>query len=138
MNMSEIIVAACSVVSLIFTIIYANKNKKANYGQIENKIRESITAATNRLTDILLKSDTENNQYKEQYLNIAIEQYLNSYEEACAKYLDSKVDKKRFRKIYTDEIKNIVEDSNFNKYFQFGSKYDAIKKVYDEWFNLEK
>lgn len=126
-----------SLLALIFTKINANKIEKIYYGQSEIAIRETITNARNRITDILLNANTGNNQYTNQCMKVSIEQLLNSYEEACAKYIDSKIDRKRFKKTYIDEIKNIVESEDFKEYFQFGSKYDAIKKVYEEWFNLE-
>lgn len=127
-----------SLFALIFTKMNANKIEKISYGQSEIAIRETITNARNRITDILLKANKENNQYTNQCMKVSIEQLLNVYEEACSKYIDSKIDKKRFKKTYIDEIKNIVESNDFNEYFQFGSKYDAIKSVYNEWFNLEK
>ena len=69
----------------------------------------------------------------------AKQDYLNSYEEACVKYLDNKVDKLRFRKTYYIEIQNIVTKEPYKATFNsFSSTYTAIKKVYDEWFNLEK
>lgn len=127
-----------SLLSVIFTKINTNRIEKIYYGQSEIAIRESITVAKEKITDILLKANTQSNQYTNQCMKVAMEQLLNAYEEACAKYIDSKIDKKRFKKTYIDEIKNIVESDDFNEYFRFGSKYDAIKKVYNEWFNLEK
>lgn len=127
-----------SLLAFIFTKTNANKIEKIYYGQSEIAIRDTISNAKNRITDILLKANAENNQYTNQCMKVSIEQLLNAYEEACAKYIDSKIDKKRFKKTYIDEIKNIVESDDFNKYFHFGSKYEAIKKVYEEWFNLEK
>ncbi len=131
----SVIAIVISLFSLILTKINTSKIERIYYGQSEITIRDAITNAKNRITDILLK---ENNQYTKQCMKVSIEQLLNVYEEACAKYIDSKIDKKRFKKTYIDEIKNIVESDDFKEYFQFGSKYDAIKKVYDEWFNLEK
>lgn len=125
------------VVPVMFSILSIHMNNKNSYAQTENEIRKSITDATNKLTDIWLNNSLENCQNREQYVKVAIEQYLNAYEDACAKYLDSKVDKKRFRKLYMSEIKNLVEDRNLNQYFQFGSKYGAIKKVYSKWYDLE-
>lgn len=127
-----------SILSLIFTKLNSNKIQKIYFGQSELSIREMITSSRNRISDILLNSSSENNQYTKQLIKVAIEELLNSYEEACTKYLDSKVDKKRFKKTYFDEIKNIVETDEFKEYFKFGSKYDAIKKVYNKWFDLEK
>ena len=95
-----------SLFALIFTKMNANKIEKISYGQSEIAIRETITNARNRITDILLKANKENNQYTNQCMKVSIEQLLNVYEEACSKYIDSKIDKKRFKKTYIDEIKN--------------------------------
>lgn len=127
-----------SLLSVIFSKINMNKIEKIYYGQSELAIRESITNAKNKITDILSNVNNQNNLYTKQCMKVAIEQLLNSYEEACTKYIDSKIDKKRFKKTYFNEIKNLVESEELNQYFNFGSKYDAIKKVYNEWFNLEK
>lgn len=127
-----------SLLSLIFTKLNSNKIQKIYFGQTELSIREMVTLSRNRISDIILSSGSTNNQYTTQLVKTAIEQLLNTYEEACTKYLDHKLDRKRFKKTYFDEIKNVVEYDEFKEYFKFGSKYDAIKKVYDEWFNLEK
>ncbi len=127
-----------SLISLIFTKINMNKVERIYYGQSELAIREAITSAKNRITDVLASGNVNDNPYTAQCIRVATEQLLNSYEEACAKYLDAKIDKKRFKKTYIDEIKGIVENDTLKQFFIFGSKYDAIKKVYMQWFNLEK
>lgn len=126
-----------SITALIFSKLNTNKIEKIYYGQSETAIRQNIMNARNRLEDTLSRTKPEN-QYSNQSVKVAIEQLLNSYEEACAKYIDCKIDKERFRKSYFNEIKDIVECDDLKQYFSFGSSYDAIKKVYDEWFNLEK
>lgn len=72
--------------------------------------------------------------------NTAVESNLNAYEEACAKYLDGKVDKDRFKKNYHRQIRRLIEDSKpLMKYFDKpSSAYRCILKVYNEWYNLEK
>lgn len=125
-----------SLMSLIFSRMNMIKVENIYYGQTELSIRDAITSAKNRVANTI--QDTTQNPYKDQMVKFAIEEFINTYEEACAKYIDKKVDKKRFRKIYSDEIKNLVESNELKKYFQFGSKYEAIKKVYGEWFKLEK
>lgn len=125
-----------SIFSLILSRINMVKVEKIYYGQTELAIREAITSAKNRVANTI--QDTTLNSYKDQLVKFAIEEFINSYEEACSKYIDKKVDKKRFKKIYFDEIKNLVESEELKKYFQFGSKYDSIKNVYNEWFDLEK
>lgn len=124
-----------SIFSLLITKSNATKIEKIYYGQTELSMRQAITLSKDRLANII--QDNTQNQNKTQMVNFAIEELLNAYEEACAKYIDLKVDKKRFKKTYFDEIKNIVESGDFDSYFKFGSKYDAIKMVYNEWFNLE-
>ena len=134
----SIIALFVSLISLIFSKINMNRVEKIYCGQTELSIREAITSARNRITDILLDPNVSNNNYTDQLMKSATEELLNSYEEACSKYLDKKVDKKRFKKTYFDEIKNVVEYDGFKEYFKFGAKYDSIKKVYTEWFVLEK
>jgi hypothetical protein len=74
----------------------------------------------------------------------AVEDWYNSYEEACAKYLDGKIDKERFRKSFKSEIKNIVEIKKEDEIMyslinpKGTSRFRAIWKVYDEWENLEQ
>lgn len=134
----SVIALMISLISLIFSKINMIKVEKIYYGQSEISIRNSISNAKIRLTDILSNANTNQNEYTRQCIKVAIEELLNAYEEACAKYLDAKIDRKRFRKTYSAEIRNIIESKKFSKYFEFGSKYEAVKKVYNEWFNLEK
>ena len=64
---------------------------------------------------------------------------MNAYDEACAKYLDNKVDKERFKRNYCIEIRRLVEDKNNSEFFNpTTSPYRCILKVYNEWNNLEK
>ena len=127
-----------SLLSVIFSKINMIRIEKIYYGQSELTIRESINNAKNRVTDLLSNTNNQNNTQTKQLIKVAIEQLLNSYEEACAKYIDSKIDRTRFKKTYFNEIKNLVESKELNNHFNFGSKYEAIKKVYNEWCNLEK
>ena len=71
-----------------------------------------------------------------QALKTAQEQNLNAYEEACAKYLDGKVDKERFKKNYSVEIRQLVE--KYSEKYGATTPYKATIKVYNEWNNLEK
>lgn len=90
--------------------------------------KKNLTADEKRLLDL-----------KQKRFNVAIENNLNAYEEACAKYLDNKIDKVRFQKNYVTEIRNLVENKNYEKYFDaVKSRYKAILKVYQEWNNYEK
>lgn len=164
MNLAMVILTALSViVSIIALCISYNAAQKGNTlanaaneltqmandmqkgqtdmqkGQVEMQIREMISVARNRYEDmaIQLKSDTENEIYVAA-IDSAQENLLNAYDEACAKYLDAKVDRERFKKLYHDEIRQIVTAEGFaEKYREPQTKFHATNKVYKEWNNLE-
>lgn len=142
MTINNIITTILSIISiiislftLIYTIINSREAQRVSWGQLEYSIRTHIDSTRNNLTNALMIDDQSDKH--EQFIRVKIEELLNSYEEACAKYLDNKVDKKRFYNTYFSEIQKLVESDEFKEYFQFGSNYDAIKTVYTEWFKLD-
>ena len=108
-------------------------------GQVEMQIREMISAARGRYQDKAVQlSVQETSELFESIVNSALEDVLNAYDEACAKYLDGKVDKERFKKLYHDEIRQLVNNTaNIEKYREPQTKFHATNKVYNEWNNLE-
>lgn len=77
--------------------------------------------------------------YKAKMHDQSIEIMLNVYDEACAKYLDGKVDKERFKRSYHKSIRNLLESGDFDEQFNTPcSSYKCILRVYDMWYNLEK
>lgn len=154
MEYIDIIISAISLLVSVFAMLYANKanttaNKIAN-GEIELDIFSIIKETETRVMDLtieLSKFDIENlnAQQEKQYdtitlaFNQAIESNLNAYEEACAKYLDGKVDLDRFSRMYHSPIRNLVENEDLEEYFKpITSSYKCILKVYEKWHNLEK
>ncbi len=79
----------------------------------------------------------------EHSLKSAVEDWLNAYEEICSKYLDKKIDRKRFKKTYKSEIRGIVESKEDNEFVyrlinpEGTSRFRAIWKVYRQWEHLE-
>lgn len=148
----------------------AEANKQANeanrqakvandvaFGQAENDLRRDIAAAKIRYEDFCVdmeevvkgKSPQELTEEDRKILNpkvkrmkSALEEYLNTYENACSKYLDKKIDVTRFKKSYFSEIRNLFEppDNAFYKFLhpEGTSRYKALWIVYKEWYNLEK
>ena len=107
--------------------------------QVEMQIRELILSARSRYEDkaVQFKNDTDN-EFSKAMIESALEGVLNAYDEACAKYLDEKVDKERFKKLYHDEIRQLVVDPTIKeKYVEPQTKFHATVKVYTEWNNLE-
>ncbi|NFH68853.1 hypothetical protein FDC35_05440 [Clostridium botulinum] len=147
-------ISLVSLVVSVLAIIYANKannasNKVAN-GEIEINIFSIIKETETRVMDLTIemsKFDVENlTPIQEKQYDIltlafkqAIESNLNAYEEACAKYLDGKVDIDRFSRMYHTPIRNLVENEDYEEYFKpITSSYKCILKVYERWNNLEK
>lgn len=140
MTKFETVTLIVSIIALIvsFIAIYQTHcQNKNNQGQIELMIEESISRSKDRISDLKLM-DRKDDTYK-QTLKVAIEEYINAYEKACSLYLDSKVDKERFKKQYHKCVKDIVEEKNFSEKFdKVSSPYKALLKVYEEWNNYEK
>ncbi len=145
-----------SVCSLIFSIFALSNSKKSNVlskeynelviGQTELLINSRITETKNKVIDFSLKifeddSLEENSEKKGNFIKVLLshqESNLNAYDEACAKYLDNKVDKERFKKTYFTEIREIVENKELKDFFDpTTTRYKTILKVYREWFDLE-
>lgn len=134
------IAVGVSSLALLLSLFSFLKSNALTKGQVEMQIRDMISTAKWRYADLGVRLSTETkNDTLVASATAALEDVLNAYDEACAKYIDNKVDKERFKKLYATEIRNIVEDINTKKYYVMPqSKYQATVKVYDKWNNLEK
>lgn len=142
-----IIPTIISVVSIVISINSNNRSKEIDKinsdlmsGQIELQIREMIFSAQKNFADIGKQVIPDKDDvFNTKMFDMSLEMVCNAYDEACAKYLDGKVDKNRFKKLYYTEIKNLVENENTKPYYDtIDSKFQATIKVYKEWNNLEK
>ena len=118
--------------------------------QIRNAISESnherITIALEKLkyldeevdeecTESAKKAKEKRKKILTVALELSEENYRNAYEDACAKYLDGKVDRDRFEKMYKGDIKRLVESEPHKKYYaDIQSPYSNTRRVYEEWF----
>lgn len=139
-DLITLILGITSFITACCTILLSFRYNKLIQGQVEMQIRERITNARIRYEDLIMhyQSKLGDELIKNVYESTK-EEFLNSYDEACQKYLDKKVDKERFRKSYFTEIQSIVENETFkHKYDTQSTPYKATVKVYNEWFNLEK
>lgn len=67
-------------------------------------------------------------------INQLIEDYLNAIGVACILYSNNNVNKKRFKKMYYDDIKNIINNSTYEMIYKNESQaYRSIIVVYHEW-----
>ena len=61
--------------------------------------------------------------------------YRNAYEDACDKYRQGKVNKEGFRRMYQIEIRRLVEEEPYKKYYEDNqSPYINTLNVYREWY----
>lgn len=153
LNISDVIAIIALVVSIIS--IYkshqansiANELRKENndlqittnklqIAQVEMEIRSMISNAKAKFFELAKYANSgglEQNQFQ-----ATLEEVCNAYDEACAKYLDGKIDKNRFKKTYSVEIRNWVSNECAkDKYVQPHTNFNATVKVYEEWNNLE-
>lgn len=162
-NTISLLSAVVAFISLLLGCYYANDARKSaeranrfSSGMLENDVRRLIIEAKTRFEDLATElenllngrsvdelSDAEKKLFNQKKLRFQsrIEEVLNSYEQACGKYIDEKIDKNRFRKDYTSEVQRIFSDkkSFYDLLHPQGtSKFKALWKVYEEWFNLEK
>lgn len=109
-------------------------------GALETQVRAAIADAYKNVVDmlVLLAKDPENEAIQKAYFGTE-EVYRNTYEDACGKYIDGKIDKNRFRKMYQTEIRKLVEEEPHKEYYSGNqSPYDCTIKVYNEWFHQER
>lgn len=131
----------------------SKENTSIQNGIIELEIRQAIENASAKINDIamimapltakntrgtLSDEEKETLQIYNKSLDAATQSFLNTYDGACSKYLDGKIDKLRFKKDYHVEIRNLLENQDLKPYFDsITSKYKPILLVYNEWENHE-
>lgn len=147
----SIISAIISFCAFIFSIYTFSKNKvltqrtnelseiqtKTGQGQLEIQLRELINVASREIAHYGLELEQNpSSQTLIKAFESAEEQYRNAYEEACSKYLDGKLDKDRFEKMYLIEIQNLVTNEDQREHYDATqSHYRCTLTVYNQWFN---
>ena len=148
MNIVSPIISICSfIISVINLYMYIKLTSRYNdmvstqtltaQGAFETQIRSLISDATKELThySVELQKSPDNTILQQAYFT-AEEQYRNAYEEACGKYIDNKIDKIRFEKLYKQEIYKLVNDENQKQFYATNqSTYASTISVYKEWFS---
>ena len=125
-----------SVAALIVSIVTYMKSSKRTQGQVELQIRELIFQARRHLSEMTVACCNDDGKHKEEFqkiLSSAYEDFLNSYDEACKKYLDKKVDQTSFKQMYADEIRQLAESYRFKEHSGPQTRFRYILRVYEEW-----
>jgi len=133
------ITATIALIAVIIAAISLTNSKKASQVSMELLIQQLISNSRKDTHEFSYKISGDDTKIAEQLLSSYIEQELNTYDVACAAYLDKKIDRNRFKKTYFTEIQNLFDKSAVTKaLLDQSGRYYAIKKVHNEWFNLEK
>ena len=124
-----------------FMFFLAYRRDKNSQGDSELKLFEIITKAEKDWVDLNAKINLAPNDEALVLgdARIPYAQYvLNSYDMGCQRYLDRKLDKKRFSKTYKVRIHQLYSDADFKPFLGGGDfKYAALDKVHRKLNNLE-
>ncbi|EHH1036961.1 hypothetical protein J7077_004161 [Vibrio parahaemolyticus] len=131
----------------------AEKNLNLQHGMVELEMRQAIENAKSKVNEISvvmapLVAKEEKSKLNEEdegtlkiyrkNLDAAVQTLMNTYDDACSKYIDGKVDKVRFKKNYKYEIRNLLENKDLKEHFDpLTSRYKPILNVYTEWESME-
>jgi hypothetical protein len=116
-------------------------------GDSEIKIFELISKAESELTkfnvnlkkEMISKGDAFNFQEYSVELDYLSEHLLNVYDIACQRYLDDKLDKKRFEKTYRLRIGKLCANSLYKPYLGVNNfQYSALNTVNKAFNDPEK
>lgn len=133
------ITALLSVAAIAISVKSLINSRKASQVSTELLIQQLISGTRKDTHEFLYTISDGDKAVAKELLNAYIEQELNTYDVACAAYIDEKIDRVRFEKTYSTEIRNLFEhNKNTKKVLDKPGRYNAIKKVYEEWSNLEK
>lgn len=133
-----IVAAAISLIAVVIAFISLFNSKKASQVSMELLIQQLIGTSRKDTREFSYKISSGDKDITKKLLDSYLEQELNTYDVACAAYIDKKIDRKRFKKTYSTEIQNLFEKGEATKkLLDRPGRYNAIKKVYENWFNLE-
>lgn len=149
--------AFVSVVACVLAVVSARRSQSIAIGQAETAIRSALRMTRQAVRDLAVQIATVMDGKRPDQLRAedkrrleplqlafreAVEDNLNAYEDACAKYIDGKIDRARFKKSYIEEIRTICQQKD-NDCAEFmipetTSKFQGIWKVFREWHVHEK
>lgn len=135
-----ILVALIPALYYLFDI-YKRRNDHATKDMdLANLLQKTETDFSNGMLKIEeMKKDGHSKKQLEKYADAITTTYLNSIDNMCTQYLDGKVDKERFKKIFFEYIRQVMENPNMKKFLDTATtKHRAIIKVYKKWYDLEK
>ncbi|HGH0940077.1 TPA: hypothetical protein ACJHI9_003534 [Yersinia enterocolitica] len=137
--LAGVIVSTVAAIIAICSARMASKRDLNSLGDSEIKLFELIAKCESELVDfnVLIKkaADADGENYRihdadNMKLSFLIESVLNSYDIACQRYIDDKLDKERFKKTYADRIKNVCSNALYAPVIARNKiHYSALEKI---------
>lgn len=130
----EILTIVISTIALtisLFSFINSLYDRLASQGQTELQIQQQLFEAEQTLLNIYMLRNKYDNKTYNSILLIGKQSYLNVFDSACAKYLDRRINKKRFILTYKEAVINLFEDDSFNYLIYNSNGYKALIKFYE-------
>ncbi|SMG57042.1 hypothetical protein [Cedecea sp. NFIX57] len=146
-------VAIFSLIISIATFFAASRSNRNALGVSEentySKIQDAEDARADFAMEIALKAEAwklanAGKTYQmipaeEKMADHKIQRVLNAYDMACQRYIDKKLDRKRFRRTYGDRIQKICDNADFQRIKNRTThSYTALNQVNDELNNPER
>ncbi|MCB5270448.1 MAG: hypothetical protein LHW56_01230 [Candidatus Cloacimonetes bacterium] len=131
-----------SIGAFILSIVLAWNSIRIGKVTLEQAFLSDIKEARNRyssLFDKIIEIDQKDKQKKElsvAFLEERLEEYLNSLDYACGKYLSKIMNKKSFEENFKRLVQEVYENEKLFKNVMNGDKnrFVSLKKVYEEFF----
>lgn len=143
--------ALISFGSMVGALVALRLNTRMSSGHAEISIFQTIRDSRLRADQVAVdleefsaltaskvsRADERKLKMLQHRLEYAAEENLNALELACGLYVDNKVDRRRFKLFYKDEIAEVCKSTapEYTKKLQpvDTSQYNLIWKVYREW-----
>lgn len=141
MGASDWIAIAALIVSIIAAVksfVSARYNKTIRLVELEKSFLDRIVEARFRYSEVIDKigaiqfQDEDTKSVLRSFINDRLEEYLNSIDYACDKYIRNMLDKESFIEVFGTQIREALDNQTLYDIVMNGdqNRFKSIKKVY--------
>ncbi|OUT13840.1 hypothetical protein [Campylobacter concisus] len=135
-----LIVSMLTLITTVGYVMITRDQSLTSKGILETEIRKNIVETRLRIIEYANKIPDKLSDNEKESIKLIIESlyedYRNAYEDACSKYEDKKIDRKRFEKMYKDSIRQLVENSVHKEFYsEPQTKYTCTLNFYKNFKN---
>lgn len=131
-----------SIAAFVLSIVLALNSNRISKVELEqaflshiNEARKSYSSLAEKIADLNIEDD-EKKKTLLFFLDERLEEYLNSLDYACSKYLSKVLDKESFENNFKRLIQEANDNNSMFRNVLNGDKnrFTSLKKVYHEFF----